>query len=72
MCVHCTLQCMRVAQSSPGGAGSLVVASTCCLCLDRSLCGAVLRWLLCAVSALGGLGCEGEGNDTVGVSGEEG
>ena len=37
MCVHCTLQCMWVAQSSPGGARSLVVASTCCLCLAHSV-----------------------------------
>ena len=39
---------------------SLGVASTCCL--PRSLCGAVLGWLLCAVPELGrGLGIESVG-----------
>ena len=63
VCVHCTLQCMWVAQSSPGGAGSLVVASTCCLCLAHS---AEQCWEGCCVLYLGwGWGWEGKGINTV-------
>ena len=64
MCVHCTLQCMWVAQSSPGGAGSLVVASTCCLCLAHS---AEQCWEGCCVLYLGWV--VGLRIESVGVSG---